>query len=125
MGLTGYRYLRRRTLYWGDQGTEVRDLQRELQDLGYDIGPAGADGDFGNGTYFAVKKFQAKYGISPDDGIPGPETRAAMDYQLGRRFPPLWVSHLAVSDEGWVGPVPDPTPVPEPRPARFTVGLPL
>ncbi|CAM4072119.1 peptidoglycan-binding protein [Nocardiopsis rhodophaea] len=125
MVLTGYRYLHRKTLYWGDQGKAVRQLQLELQDLGYDLGPAGADGDFGNSTYYAVRGFQRKHKISPDDGIPGPETRAAMDYQLGRRFPPLWVSHLAVSDEGWVGPVPDPAPEPEPRVARFVVGLPI
>ncbi|RCV47654.1 hypothetical protein DEF24_26925, partial [Marinitenerispora sediminis] len=105
--LTGYRYRRRPTLYWGDQGAEVRALQLELLDLGYSLGPAGADGDFGNATYNAVVAFQTSRGLSPADGIPGPETRAAMDYELGRRWPPLYVSHVAVSDGPWIDPGPE------------------
>ncbi|WP_435112013.1 peptidoglycan-binding domain-containing protein [Nocardiopsis synnemataformans] len=111
MDLTAYRLRKRNTLYWGDQGTEVRDLQLELLDLGYDLGPAGADGDFGNATLSAVQSFQSTRGLSPVDGVPGPETRAAMDLALGRVPAPMWVSHLAVATGEWIGPA-APPPVP-------------
>lgn len=120
LDLTGYRYRRRPTLYWGDQGTAVRDLQLELLDLGYDLGPAGPDGDFGNMTSFAVQDFQAARGLTPVDGVPGPETRAAMDLALGLAITPTWLSHLAVSDGDWVGPA-DPPPEPVHR-RRLHVG---
>lgn len=119
--LTGFRYRARATLYWGDQGTAVRDLQRELLDLGYDLGVWGADGDFGNATRNAVMAFQDTHGLDPVDGIPGPETRAAMDLALGNEYPPLWWSHLAVSDGDWLGPA----PAPEVRRAPLVPGLPL
>ena len=104
LDLTGYRWRRRATLYWGDQGTEVRDLQLELIDLGYSLGPAGADGDFGDATFSAVQAFQTTRGVSPADGVPGPETRAAMDLALGRTPPPLYLSHVAVGTGPWIGP---------------------
>lgn len=104
LDLTGYRWRRRATLYWGDQGTAVRDLQLELIDLGYSLGPAGADGDFGNATHTAIQSFQSSRGLTPVDGVPGPETRAAMDMALGQAPPPLWLSHLAVADGEWIGP---------------------
>lgn len=118
--LTAYRWRRRATLYWGDQGVAVRDLQLELLDLGYSLGPAGADGDFGNATLSAVQAFQTARGLTPVDGIPGPETRAAMDLALGRVPPPTWISHLAVSDGPWIGPA-EPPPEPAHR-RRLHVG---
>lgn len=104
LDLTGYRWRRRTTLYWGDQGTEVRALQLELLDLGYSLGPAGADGDFGNATLSAIQAFQTSRGITPVDGVPGPETRAAIDLALGRTPPPLYLSHVAVGTGPWIGP---------------------
>lgn len=105
LDLTGYRWRRGRPLLvWGDQGTAVRDLQNELLDLGYNLGPAGADGDFGNATYNAVLAFQQSRGVTPADGEAGPETRAAMDMALGLNPPPLWLSHLAIAEGEWIGP---------------------
>ncbi|WP_158562835.1 hypothetical protein [Marinitenerispora sediminis] len=46
-----------------------------------------------------------------------------MDYELGRRFSPLYVSHVAVSDGRWIGPELEP-PAP-PTPARLTLGMPI
>lgn len=118
LALTGYRYRSRPTLYWGDQGTAVAELQTELITLGYDLGEARADGDFGNLTLAAVESFQSSRGLSPVDGIPGPETRAAMDLALGHVPPPLYLSHLAVSDGEWIGPAAPPPAPTTPRALR-------
>ncbi len=125
LSLSGYRYRSRATLYWGDQGTPVRQLQLELIDLGYNVGAWGADGSFGNATYEAVKSLQAARGISPVDGIPGPETRAAMDLASGKRPPSMWFSHLALSNGPWIGPVSAPPPEPESAASSFIFGFPI
>lgn len=122
LDLTGYRWRRRATLYWGDQGTEVRALQLELLDLGYSLGAAGADGDFGNATHNAIVSFQGSRGVTPADGVPGPETRAAVDLALGRVPPPLWVSHVAVADGLWIGPAEPLPPLPVRR-NRLLLGM--
>ena len=57
----------------GMKGWDVNDLQQKLLKLGYDLGPDGADGDFGVNTELAVKKFQADNGLEID-GIVGPES---------------------------------------------------
>ena len=57
----------------GYKGNEVATLQRLLKSLGYDIGWYGADGDFGNATDSAVKKFQQDKKIACD-GIVGYNT---------------------------------------------------
>jgi peptidoglycan hydrolase-like protein with peptidoglycan-binding domain len=41
----------------GDRGPDVAELQHRLADRGF---PVQADGDFGNGTYRAVRAFQAQ-----------------------------------------------------------------
>lgn len=62
----------------GDEGTKVKTLQENLIKLGYDLGTYGADGDFGNATQKAVKKFQKDHGLT-QDGIVGAQTHAAID----------------------------------------------
>jgi len=52
-------------------------LQHALINLGYDIGPKGADGVYGNKTKQAVMEFQSRYNLQVD-GIFGPRTRAVM-----------------------------------------------
>ncbi|WP_160051305.1 peptidoglycan-binding protein [Nocardiopsis sp. FR26] len=123
LDVTGFRWRRRTTLRWGDQGSEVTALQNELVDLGYDIGPWGADGDYGNATYNAVVAFQGDYGVAPADGVAGPETRAAMDLALGRVPPPLYLSHVAVADGELIGPVEPPPPDPVQRRGRLVLGM--
>lgn len=119
----GFRYRNRPTLRLGDQGQAVTDLQNELLDLGYDLGEWGADGDYGQVTADAVSDMQTDYGLSPIDGEAGPETRAAMDLALGRIRPPLYVSHLAVADDGaWIGPASAPEPEISPR---LVLGTPI
>lgn len=67
-----------RMLRKGDRGQDVAEVQRRLQHLGYDIGPAGVDGIFGDDTAAAVRHLQATAGIGVD-GIVGPQTRGALD----------------------------------------------
>lgn len=55
----------------GDSGTKVVKLQQALECLGYYDGAI--DGDYGDGTYKAVKKFQQKRGMKAD-GVAGEST---------------------------------------------------
>jgi hypothetical protein len=64
------------TLRPGDSGARVRELQRELTDLGYWLG--GVDGQYGNLTRQAVVALQKAAGISRD-GIAGRNTQSALD----------------------------------------------
>ena len=61
----------------GNKGEVVKRLQEMLLQLGYDLGPCGADGDFGKCTEAAVKRFQRDRGLEAD-GICGPKTYAAL-----------------------------------------------
>lgn len=61
------------TLRNGSKGSVVKSLQILLIGRGYSCGSCGADGDFGNGTMNAVKKFQKNNGLT-GDGIAGPAT---------------------------------------------------
>jgi lysozyme family protein len=60
-----------RHLELGRQGRDVRALQQQLLDLGFD--PNGVDGHFGPGTRAAVKAFQVAAGL-PVDGMVGEAT---------------------------------------------------
>jgi Putative peptidoglycan binding domain len=66
------------TLKVGDHGELVKRLQAALISYGYDLGPIGADGGFGNRTKVAVMDFQGKHGL-PTTGVADPQTIAAMD----------------------------------------------
>ena len=50
----------------GDTGTDIRELQTRLYELGYIENKAEADGVFGEGTEAAVKEFQKKNGLVQD-----------------------------------------------------------
>ena len=62
-----------RMLRRGMKGADVKTLQAALITYGFSCGAAGADGDFGNATDAALRKFQTKYGLGVD-GIAGNAT---------------------------------------------------
>lgn len=62
------------TLKKGDTGSAVRDLQRKLNELGYNIT---VDSWFGDQTYQAVIDFQKKNGITAVGEV-GPRTKALL-----------------------------------------------
>lgn len=55
----------------------VAEIQAALIKLGYDLGPAGADGKYGQKTKMAVMNFQGVHGLQVD-GVVGPKTRSAL-----------------------------------------------
>ena len=59
----------------GDQGDQVKTLQRKLQELGYYTGSI--DGIYGSGTQAAVREFQRKNGLGVD-GLAGTQTLTAL-----------------------------------------------
>ena len=76
------------TIMRGSTGQAVKDAQQNLVDRGYDIGPAGVDGIFGNHTYRAVIRYQTDrssgefWALSLPldiDGIVGPQTWSRLD----------------------------------------------
>lgn len=65
----------------GDKGAEVKKLQEFLIKLGYSCGSTKADGDFGNATLNAVKKFQKDHSITAS-GVVDADTRKAIEKAL-------------------------------------------
>ena len=53
-----------RTLKRGMSGSDVKELQQKLIDIGYSCGPDGADGVYGNNTFRAVVAFQEDHGLT-------------------------------------------------------------
>lgn len=65
---------------YGSQGTEVRQIQTRLRDLGFYTGSV--DGIFGSMTQNAVISFQKDRGLTAD-GIAGPKTLSALGIASG------------------------------------------
>ena len=69
-----------KTVRKGSKGDAVKEMQSLLQQLEYDLGPCGVDGDFGRMTEKAVKAFQKDHGLKID-GVVGSKTWAALSNQ--------------------------------------------
>lgn len=82
-GNTGGRYVLGR----GSKGSAVSDVQARLRDIGYSVGPAGVDGNYGSYTQSAVLRFQSRNGLLADGRVGG-QTRAAL-FGTGRIMNPL------------------------------------
>ena len=65
----------------GSTGPEVKSLQKKLLQIGYYLGSYGADGDYGDATVTAVRKFQKDNSLAVD-GEAGPDTLAKIDKVL-------------------------------------------
>lgn len=65
----------------GSTGPEVKSLQKKLLQIGYYLGSYGADGDYGDATVAAVRKFQKDNSLAVD-GETGPNTLTAVDKVL-------------------------------------------
>ena len=76
-----------RLLKRGASGEDVRQLQKILISLGYDLSKYGADGEFGSETEAAVRRLQAVLGVSVD-GMYGEDTHAALMSLLEREGSP-------------------------------------
>lgn len=62
----------------GDKGDKVRIMQENLIYAGYSCGSYGADGDFGDDSEFALKKFQTDNGLE-SDGLYGKLSKAKLE----------------------------------------------
>ena len=65
------------TIRKGNKNIYVKQLQTDLDKLGYSLGICGIDGDFGTATEKAVKEFQRDHQLS-QDGVAGPATWKAL-----------------------------------------------
>lgn len=73
-------------LKYGDEGSDVREMQRKLMRLGYDLPKYGADGEFGSETLKALQNFQQDKGLTVT-GVYDAATQAAMAKALdGRQY---------------------------------------
>lgn len=75
-----------RVLYNYTEGPDVKEMQSMLISMGYSCGSYGADGEFGNGTEKAVKKFQQDNGLAVT-GKYDAATRDALTAALDAREP--------------------------------------
>ena len=66
-----------RILRFKSEGDDVLSMQQRLIELGYNLGPYGADGDFGEDTEAAVMKFQQDNNLYIDGEV-GPNTWDAL-----------------------------------------------
>lgn len=83
---------------FGSSGELVHVVQDALLNHGYDLGPSGADGDFGWNTLQAVKQFQLKnFGPGGVDLIVGPGTASLLGLDWPRQggAPPPLIPPLA------------------------------
>lgn len=73
----------------GAQGESVRKVQQALIDLGYDLGPTGADGIYGDLTWNAVKQFKSDQVLGWEwMGDVGPGTMGRPDELCAPAVPP-------------------------------------
>jgi len=70
----------------GDKGEEIKNLQSNLIELGYNLGKYKDDGSYGPATVNAVKKFQKENKLK-QDGIAGKNTLNKISVELKKKYP--------------------------------------
>lgn len=73
----------------GDSGDDVAAMQRMLIILGYSCGSHAADGDFGNSTEKAVKKFQKDYSLTVN-GLYDKKTKSKLKSVYKKKVTSKW-----------------------------------
>lgn len=74
-----------RILRLGDSGEDVKKMQQLLINRGYDLGPDGADGEFGQNSYNALIEFQNYHNLEAD-GEYGPMSKAILEQPFNRNW---------------------------------------
>jgi len=77
-----------------DRGSEVKELQEKLINLGYDLGSYGADGVYGNATVVVLKAFQRDNNLTVD-GIYGQASQEKMKQVLQEKKGELTMSEYS------------------------------
>ena len=77
-----------RALKNGMRGADVKELQSDLIRLGYDCGKWGADGDFGDATEMALRRFQTQHDLTPTGKLDG-DTLLALTRDLDALAKPV------------------------------------
>lgn len=86
----------------GDSGKEVKEMQKMLIALGYDLGSFGADGDFGKATDDALRKFQSEHKLTVD-GQYGAKTKKKLTNKYNKKVNQSQ-SETGLNEEGkWKG----------------------
>lgn len=98
------------TLGYGSKGDGVRELQKRLNMLGYNIS---ADGDFGKATKTAVIHFQKCNGLA-ESGVADPTTLALLYSDKAKPYDAAVIEGTAGSGST-AEPEPSPEPSPEPE----------
>lgn len=113
----------------GDEGENVRRLQLRLRNLGYDLGKAGADSDYGDATAAALKKacLSVYSGYAGDGKAYEADEDIYLDVLMARKYgkdaPDLQPLLDRLSKlEKLVSALPTNPPLPAPGvPSRFTI----
>ena len=88
-------------LGWNASSWTTTQIQAALIKLGYDLGPSGADGDYGKFTTTAVHQFEVNEALSVDVGIAGPQVVSRLAQKVGSTVPVASSNKLVVDgDEG-------------------------
>ena len=95
-----------RILRNGSEGKDVEELQDLLIQAGYTVGSRGVDGDFGDATEIAVRKFQTKVKIEVDGEV-GSITIAALEEYLADKIVEDPKQVKIINGDCYVRPQPD------------------
>jgi len=83
-------------LGWNASSWSTAQIQTALMQLGFDLGPTGADNDYGLFTTKAVRAFEEQQGLAVDVGIAGPQVVGRLAQLTGAPAPVAASNKLVV-----------------------------